>query len=106
MWSVGLILFELLHLLEENLRKEEPSGENQLLRGDYCYPLSPRASDSSDEEEDGADQLKLVLDRVGFKSESEMSFITNEITYKHVRNLMKDSESPVNFDALFPHADK
>ena len=101
-WSVGLILAELLHVLENGGSTKKKSIA--LMQGNSCYPISP-ANESNKDLVDKGDQIIKILER--FKDldyEQDFSFVRvsdTENYLKEVIGVSKASKKP-NLSELFP----
>lgn len=86
-WSVGCILGELCSMINGNT---PPSLTRQpLIRGESCYPLSPkpRNDNKNKAEVKDWDQLSLILELTGSPSIEELGFISYKSSVSYIRSL-------------------
>lgn len=88
-WSAGCIFGELLLALQKKITDEEYA---RLFKGDFCFPLSPKMKDNSEEFlfTPQNDQLKEIVQQIGELNDDDKSFITDPNAVKYVNKTVKE----------------
>ena len=93
-WGIGCIFAELL-LLKKKARIKSQT-QNIFLKGDYCLPLSPKITESSE----NSDQLEVILNTLGKPNDEDTCFITIEENLKYIKNMTKIPKKRIS--EIFP----
>ena len=106
MWSLGCILFEMIH----STYKELPSREKHAFQGDSCYPISPINKTAEQDEADvnvisKGDQMLCILRMLGDQNTNDLSFIANKKAKKYIKNLQTGNVK-TDFKEMFPDTNK
>lgn len=89
-WSLGCIFAELLQMVKEIL--PSPSERKPFFPGKSCFPLSPDAHaalQASGFRVSEADQLLIVMQKLGSPSDSDLEFITDPKARAYIKSLGK-----------------
>ena len=88
MWSVGCIIYEILHTLALKDSKEMDYLNRVLFPGDSSFPLSPRSQDKNEENQlSKNDQLKLIIEKLGPLEHEDICFLTDDEAFEYVAKL-------------------
>ena len=78
-WGLGCIFAELLCLRKKS--KIVVDDRSIFLKGNFCFPLTPK----SEKNEDEKDQMNVILKKLGSPDDKDNSFITRETTLKYIK---------------------
>lgn len=91
-WSLGCVFAEMIYCTDA-YKNEKNSLENRFMfPGNSCFPLSPcdQMSKNSDKNVNIVsqnDQLKKILDQLGFQDEYDLSFLTDDSAIDYHKSL-------------------
>ena len=90
-WSVGCIVYELIHCSQEYISEKESAKEHVAMRhaftGDSCYPISPFFDDNGQLVLSESDQFLKILRIKGAANPDDLSFVTNSDLKQYAINL-------------------
>jgi mitogen-activated protein kinase 1/3 len=98
MWSIGVILAELLMMQKEN--GYTPRSRTALFPGRTCFPLT---ADGPDVYQHPSDQLNLIFDLIGTPTLADLRCVDNLTARQYLANL--NLKQPCDLSAKFPGAD-
>jgi len=103
-WSIGVIMGELLNSIEGN---QPPETQRKcLFPGKYCFPLSPNKQSELDEEgipDTRGDQLEVIFEMIGTPDALETSFITDSKALSYLERFKP--QKAVDLKMLYPKSD-
>lgn len=101
-WSMGCIIGELCGMIEENTPYYTYRGP--LLRGNSCYPLSPKNVKEPEHQSAvrESDQLNLILELIGTPSDSEINFIRDKQTATYLKSFRRHES--ISLSDIYPYS--
>ena len=87
-WSVGVILFELLYCSKENSSRQDFDQDNRFLfEGDTCYPISP--TNLMADAVSPNDQIVRIIKRFSHLNGDDLSHLTSKESVNYVKLIQK-----------------
>lgn len=106
MWSLGCVFAEMLYCTEPYKGVNHSLENRFLFPGNSCFPLSPCDQMSKNPDKNvnivsQNDQLKKILDQLGFLDDLDLSYVTDDSAIDYHKSLCSKSVRG-SFKSIFP----
>ena len=84
-WALGCITAEMIYCSKLYTQKADfHKSKRYLFKGDSCYPLSPRAGATNENQVSNADQIVKICKILPFHNQTQdLSFISSKLSMKY-----------------------
>mmetsp|Transcript_13022 Transcript_13022/g.20200 ORF Transcript_13022/g.20200 Transcript_13022/m.20200 type:complete len:276 (+) Transcript_13022:339-1166(+) len=103
LWSTGVTMLEFLNCSSSSKQNGVQAKDRQPFMGKSCFPMSPKNKNTN--EVGRSDQLKVILNILGFLTDDEKTFLSFDKQSKHLSECESNLDK-IQFHLEFPEIDR